>query len=159
VTKGEDGVARVNQDSVYAVVEITNSSGEPNGNIETRVYDALGRQIVGRMSAYKVLRPGETKTWRYVVAEPEQLDRRSSELWEWADLDSSIRFSDSAGLVWWRTGTSTPEKDPGRVASKAYEEAQAERWRRMQARHVEEDKRRAKRRKEARAAKRAAKEQ
>lgn len=42
-TKSADGFVRVNQRSVYVVVEVTNSSKEPIGDVQTRIYDALGR--------------------------------------------------------------------------------------------------------------------
>jgi hypothetical protein len=149
-TKAQDGVTRVNRRSVYVVVQVTNGSNEPVGDVEPRVHDAVGRLIVDVMNIYKVIRPGGTHTWLYVAPAPED--------YIWSELHSSIRFHDSAGLAWRRSDTSPPERDEGRVASKAYEKAQAELWQRTQERCAEERAKRRAKRREARVARKATEE-
>jgi len=153
-TVGQGNVKRVNQRSVFAFVEVTNGSGEPIGNIEIVIYDASGRAILdlGHLPIRKVLGPTDVHTWLFVSPAPDE-GTPFEETW-WSDLRSSIRFRDSAGLIWLRTETAPPDQDEGRVASKAYEKAQAEFWQRTQERRVKaEAKRRAKRGEERRAAK------
>ena len=83
VTTGEGDVTRVNQRSVYCIVEVTNNSSEPIGNIETRVHDASGRAIVEHSNTYKVLKPGGTRRTYYVSPAPEN--------YGWSVLYSSIQ--------------------------------------------------------------------
>lgn len=130
VTTEPGNVTRVNQRSVFVVVKVTNNSNEPIGDIDTVVYEILGRPVVERTNRLTVLGPNCTRsTFLMSPARPGYM---------WSVMHSSVRFLDSAGLVWRRTGTSPPERDEGKVATKAYEQEQAARLERDERQRADE---------------------
>lgn len=136
VTSAPGHVARVNQRSVFVVVEVTNNSSEPIGDIDTVVYEYSGRPVVEHSNRLTVLRPSSTRTTFYLA--------QAREGYVWSVMHSSIRFHDSAGLVWRRTDTTPPERDENKVATHAYEREQVEKLERAEKRDAED---KAKRRK------------
>lgn len=152
VTTAPGDVTRVNQRSVFVVVEVTNNSSEPIGDIDTVVHEYSGRPVVEHSNRLTVLRPNSTRSTFHMSPAPTE--------YGWSMMHSSVRFLDSAGLQWRRTDTSPPERDEGKTATKAYEQEQAARLeRREQQRAEERAKRRANRREAAQARKAPAQQQ
>lgn len=141
VTTVPGDVTRVNQRSVYVVLEITNNSNEPIGDVDTIVYEFSGRPAVELSNKLTVLGPNCTQSTFHMCP--------ARQGYIWSQMHSSVRFHDSAGLVWRRTDTAPPERDEGKVATKIYEQKQSARLERQKRQETEE---RLKKRDERRAA-------